>query len=87
MVVLPLTLKASPNPFIQTLRLEYSWQEPAQAGELRVYDPMGRLMERHALPAGNGNIQLGLELPSGQYWVQVVSAQGNSKALSIVKQH
>lgn len=86
-VELPVTLKASPNPFTQTLRLEYSWRKKAQTAELLVYDLFGRIVERHTMKTGDGNIQVGLELPRGQYWVQVVSAKGNSKALSIVKQH
>lgn len=83
---LPLQLSASPNPFYQSLRLNYNWQNEGHAAVLQVYNSLGNVVEKHQLLAGNGQIQIGENLPKGQYWVQVQSAEGSSKVVSVVKQ-
>ena len=83
---LPLQLIASPNPFYESLRLNYTWQNQSQAAELRVYNALGKLLEKHQLLPGNGQIQIGENWPKGQYWVQVQRMEGSSKAVSVVKQ-
>jgi hypothetical protein len=44
------------------------------------------VVEKHQLLAADGQIQIGKNLPKGQYWVQVQSTAGSSKAVSVVKQ-
>lgn len=83
---LPLQLSASPNPFYESLRLNYTWQNQGYAAELRVYNSLGKIVEKRLLLPGNGQIQIGENLPKGQYWVQVQSVEGSSKAVSVVKQ-
>jgi hypothetical protein len=83
---LPLVLQASPNPFSSSLLLQYTWIQQPQSSTLRVYDALGRLVESMALPSGDGTVQIGHNLPSGQYWLQVLSNQGSSKAIGVLKQ-
>lgn len=83
---LPLQLIASPNPFYESLHLNYTWQNQGHAAELRVYNSLGMVVEKHQLLAADGQIQIGRNLPKGQYWVQVQSTAGSSKAVSVVKQ-
>jgi hypothetical protein len=83
---LPLQLSASPNPFYQSLLLNYNWQNEGHAAVLQVYNSLGNVVEKHQLLAGNGQIQIGGNLPKGQYWVQVQSVEGSSKVVSVVKQ-
>lgn len=83
---LPLMLKASPNPFSSSLSLQYTWTQKPQSSTLRVYDALGRLVESMALPSGDGTVQIGANLPNGQYWLQVLSNQGSSKAIGVLKQ-
>ncbi len=83
---LPLQLSASPNPFYQSLRLNYNWQNEGHAAVLQVYNSLGKVVEKHQLLPGNGQIQIGENLPKGQYWVQVQSTEGSSKVVSVVKQ-
>lgn len=83
---LPLQLNASPNPFYQSLRINYNWQNQGHAAVLRVYDSLGKVLEKYHLLPGDGQIQIGENLPKGQYWVQVQSVEGSSKAVSVVKQ-
>jgi hypothetical protein len=83
---LPLQLSASPNPFSEQVKLSYAWENQGHPAELRVYNALGILMERHALLPGKGDLLLGAHLPAGQYWVQVHSGQGSSKVLTVVKQ-
>lgn len=83
---LPLQLSASPNPFYQSLRLNYTWQNQGHAAVLQVYNALGKVVEKYQLLSGNGQIQIGENLPKGQYWVQVQSVEGSSKVVSVVKQ-
>ena len=83
---LPLVLQASPNPFYSSLSLQYTWMQQPQSSTLRVYDALGRLVESMALPSGDGTVQIGANLPNGQYWLQVLSNQGSSKAIGVLKQ-
>ncbi|WP_373551827.1 choice-of-anchor B family protein [Haliscomenobacter sp.] len=83
---LPLQLSASPNPFFQSLRLNYNWQNQGHAAVLQVYNSLGKVVEKYQLLPGSGQIQIGENLPKGHYWVQVQSAEGSSKTVSVVKQ-
>lgn len=83
---LPLQLSASPNPFYQSLLLNYNWQNEGHAAVLQVYNSLGKVVEKYQLLPGNGQLQIGENLPKGQYWVQVQSVEGSSKVVSVVKQ-
>jgi choice-of-anchor B domain-containing protein len=83
---LPLVLQASPNPFSSSLLLQYNWIQKPQAATLRVYDALGRLVESQVLQSGDGSVRIGANLPIGQYWLQVLSSQGSSKAIMVLKQ-
>lgn len=83
--LLPLALSVSPNPFNESLRLSYTWQGQSLAAIVKVYNALGVSLEQHALLPGNGQIQIGQNLPKGQYWVQVQSGAGSSRAVSVFK--
>lgn len=83
--LLPLQLTVSPNPFAESMRLSYTWQGQSQAAIIRVYNALGVTIEQHTLLPGNGQIQIGQNLPKGQYWVQVQNGAGRSRALSVLK--
>ncbi|MEM8906471.1 MAG: FG-GAP-like repeat-containing protein, partial [Bacteroidota bacterium] len=71
------TVHISPNPFNQELYLEFSpsLRELSQK-QLILYDSWGRLIKSQRLAEGQPQVKLTQPLPSGMYYYQIRSAEG-----------
>ncbi len=73
----------SPNPTRASCRLSWQWPLTAPA-EARLYDSGGSLLKTFLLPAGSTERELNLErLPSGMYWLRLLSAEGEGRVWKI----
>jgi len=70
-----LSLKAFPNPFSETVRIDL--RELPGAKGLAVYDARGKVVHQAVVPAGQAWLALQLGgLPRGMYWVKIQAAGG-----------
>jgi len=79
-------LQAFPNPFSERLRLDYELPAGLSAGALlRVFDTMGREVERRLIDQSAGTIELGSALPAGLYVVSVETGNRQLGRMKVVK--
>ena len=79
------TLRVSPNPFQDILRLEAEVQQPLRV-KLRLLDATGKVWHKQVL-RWNGPIREKLtlpEIPAGVYWLEVESKAGR-QAVRVVR--
>ncbi len=74
-----------PNPFSQTLYLQWS-AVLSEDLHLRLYNAQGRLIRRYEVPTGSSSFELNLaELPSGLYFLLFCSEDGRCRAYRMVE--
>ena len=77
-------VKAYPNPFAQTLQIEYAWSQTPASGDLpplMVYNALGQLVETRSIVNAVGQLQIGATWQPGLYFVQL-----GRRTITIVKQ-
>ena len=76
-------LLAYPNPSASQFTIEILSSDKGKSSGVRVYDVLGRLIEKHQLESNT--VQIGAGYPSGIYNVKVTQ-DANSKTLRLIKQ-
>jgi hypothetical protein len=74
---------AYPNPSALQFTLEVLSSDKGKSSGVRVYDVLGRLIEKRQLESNT--VQIGAGYPSGIYNVKVTQ-DANSKTLRLIKQ-
>jgi autotransporter-associated beta strand protein len=77
-------VKASPNPFASTFRLEMNTSSEQQV-DVKVYDMIGKLVESRQIGVAQfGSLEVGDRYPSGVYNIIVTQGE-NVKTLRVIK--
>jgi choice-of-anchor B domain-containing protein len=77
-----------PNPFDGTTSVHYAFESnPENGAFIEVKDVTGRVVAKQNVTAQSGIIELGADLNSGIYFVQLVNGADISPAVRLVKTH
>lgn len=75
------SLAAMPNPFANSVQLDYTWPQQQDLPVLRVFNALGQAVEQRQLPAYEGSLQIGQNWDTGVYFIQL-----GERSLKIIKQ-
>lgn len=76
-------LKAYPNPFNNTLTIDYSFVK--ENSVIKVLDVTGKIVEQQTATKSEGNFITGQSLSAGIYFIQVIAESGETAAIKVVK--
>ncbi len=79
-------LKAYPNPFNQSISLDFKLDNTVKNAAVKVINALGQVVERQNVPHTEGPISLGLGLPMGVYFIKIEAEGKESRAVRVVKQ-
>jgi choice-of-anchor B domain-containing protein len=79
------SISAQPNPFANNTQVNIV-NNLGGKSTLLVYDALGKVVEKRQLEGVNNNLTLGMELKSGIYTLQLISSNGNSNTMKLVKE-
>jgi choice-of-anchor B domain-containing protein len=79
------SISAHPNPFANNTQVNVV-NNLGGKSTLLVYDALGKVVEKRQLEGVNNNLTLGMELKSGIYTLQLISSNGNSNTMKLVKE-
>jgi choice-of-anchor B domain-containing protein len=79
------SITAQPNPFANNTQVNVV-NNLGGKSTLLVYDALGKVVEKRQLEGVNNNLTLGMELKSGIYTLQLISSNGNSNTMKLVKE-
>jgi choice-of-anchor B domain-containing protein len=79
------SISAQPNPFANNTQVNIV-NNLGGKSTLFVYDALGKVVEKRQLEGVNNYLTLGMELKSGFYTLQLISSNGNSNTLKLVKE-
>lgn len=81
------TFKVYPNPLKNDQTLSIEWSAPAEAGDITIFDPTGRLLASYPVDQGTkrlGSIELPTRLASGLYTLRYRSASNTETVQLLV---
>lgn len=79
------SISAQPNPFANNTQVKIV-NNLGGKSTLLVYDALGKVVEKRQLEGVNNYLNVGQELTSGIYTLQLISSNGNSNTMKLVKQ-
>ncbi len=79
-------LKAYPNPFSQSISLDFKLDSGVKNALLTVVNALGQVVERKNLPYTEGVTAFGLNFPTGVYFVRIEADGKESPVVRVVKQ-
>jgi choice-of-anchor B domain-containing protein len=78
-------ISAQPNPFANNTQVKVV-NTLGGKSTLLVYDALGKVVEKRQLEGVNNYLNVGQELTSGIYTLQLISSNGNSNTMKLVKE-
>ena len=79
------SISAHPNPFANNTQVNVV-NNLGGKSTLLVYDALGKVVEKRQLEGVNNYLNIGQELTSGIYTLQLISSNGNSNTMKLVKE-
>lgn len=79
------TFEASPNPFVNETAIQYELDRSINNPQFILTDISGRLIQQYTLPSSKGMLSIGLPLDNGLYFGQIITEDGRSKVLKLVR--
>ncbi len=79
-------LKAYPNPFNQSINLDFKLDGGIKSAVVKVINALGQVVERQKLPYTEGVVSLGLDVPTGVYFIKIEAEGKESPVVRVVKQ-
>jgi choice-of-anchor B domain-containing protein len=79
------SISAQPNPFANNTQVKVV-NTLGGKSTLLVYDALGKVVEKRQLEGVNNYLNVGQELTSGIYTLQLISSNGNSNTMKLVKE-
>ncbi len=79
------SISAQPNPFANNTQIKVLNRTGGNS-KLLIYDALGKVVEQRDLEGVNNYLNVGQELTSGIYTLQLISSSGNSNTMKIVKE-
>ena len=79
-------MKAFPNPFSNSITLDYAFKNSIGKTELKVFNVLGQVVEVQHLDTMEGQLNLGTNWPSGVYFIQAYSDSKPIQYLKVIKQ-
>jgi hypothetical protein len=79
------SITAQPNPFANNTQVNVV-NNLGGKSTLLIYDALGKVVEKRQLEGVNIYLTLGMELKSGFYTLQLISSNGNSNTIKLVKE-
>jgi choice-of-anchor B domain-containing protein len=80
------TLKAYPNPFTQSLNVDFQLDKNVNNAQIKVINALGQVMEAQKLVYTEGSLSVGSGLPTGIYFVKIEAEGKASRVVRVVKQ-
>ena len=80
-----LNLIATPNPFNNTVKINYDLKQLSENCTLNITDIQGRQIESHLLKSTKGIIEMGAKWQAGIYLAQIKTNSGTLKVIRITK--
>jgi choice-of-anchor B domain-containing protein len=78
-------LTAYPNPFTQSLSIDYQLDKTSKNAEIKVLNALGQVVEAKKVLYTEGSFSIGFGLPTGVYFVKIEAEGKVSKAIRVVK--
>jgi choice-of-anchor B domain-containing protein len=78
-------LTAYPNPFTQSLSIDYQLDKTSKNAEIKVLNALGQVVEAKKVLYTEGSFSVGFGLPTGVYFVKIEAEGKVSKAIRVVK--
>jgi hypothetical protein len=79
-------LTAYPNPFSQSLSIDYQLDKSTKNATLSVFNALGQVVDAQKGLYTEGSLSVGFGLPTGVYFVKIEAEGQASKAVRVVKQ-
>ena len=79
------TFEANPNPFVNETAIHYELDHSIQHPQFILTDISGSLIKQYTLPNSKGILSIGLQLNNGLYFGQIITEDGRSEVLKLVR--
>lgn len=79
------TFEANPNPFLDQTTIQYKLEKPLKGAQFILTDISGKLIQQYPLSTTNGIFTLDKVLEKGMYFGQIISREGSSGVLKLVR--
>jgi choice-of-anchor B domain-containing protein len=80
------TLKAYPNPFTQSLNVDFQLDKNVKNPSIKILNTLGQVVASQNLQNTEGSVSLGLDLTRGVYFVKIEGEGKASRVVRVVKQ-
>lgn len=80
-----LEFTAFPNPFAETIAIEFETETALENGAINVFNALGQLVETHQVSGNSGVVTIGEKLFSGVYFIELTIDGKTIKQEKIVK--